>query len=76
MTATSSGAAERSSVHVLAYRPGRAAACPDCGERQWIVGRVMAECACCEAVLPIDLSYRGWSGAVVQPVVLEPFPIS
>jgi hypothetical protein len=48
---------------ILSYRPGRATPCPACGERQWLVGRIMAQCACCDTALPIDLGYRGWSVA-------------
>ncbi|MFY9351485.1 MAG: hypothetical protein WBL20_15090 [Sphingobium sp.] len=46
----------------VAYRPGRGTPCPACGERQWLVGRIMAECAFCETALPLDLGYRGWLG--------------
>ena len=28
--------------------------CPACGQRQWIIGRVTAECAFCETALPLD----------------------
>ena len=37
--------------------------CPDCGGNQWIVGRVVAECARCEMLLPLAASqHRGWMG--------------
>ncbi|EQB17226.1 hypothetical protein RLDS_04555 [Sphingobium lactosutens DS20] len=49
-------------MSLLFYRPGRAMPCPSCGESQWLVGRVMAQCACCDAAMPIDGAYRGWSG--------------
>ncbi|KMS58558.1 MULTISPECIES: hypothetical protein [Sphingobium] len=45
------------------YREGRAIPCPDCGGNQWIVGRVVAECARCETPLPLAASqHRGWMG--------------
>lgn len=45
---------------IAVYRPGGVMHCPDCGQSQWLIGRVMAECACCEAALPLDLGYRAW----------------
>jgi hypothetical protein len=33
-------------------------ACPSCGASQWIVGRVIAECACCGDTLPINNAVR------------------
>ncbi|MFZ2996017.1 DUF2614 family zinc ribbon-containing protein [Sphingobium sp.] len=50
------------SAALLTYRPGKPISCPDCGQSQWLVGRVMAQCACCETALTIDTSHRGWSG--------------
>ena len=35
------------------YRPGQVNPCPGCGRSQWHVGRSSAECAFCEALLPI-----------------------
>jgi hypothetical protein len=36
--------------------------CPDCGGSQWIVGRVVAECAHCDTPLPLAASqHRGWT---------------
>lgn len=35
------------------YRPGEEHRCPGCHQRQWIVGRLMAECAFCATALPI-----------------------
>ncbi len=32
--------------------------CPSCGQSQWIVGRIMAECACCGDALPINAAVR------------------
>jgi hypothetical protein len=35
------------------FRPGEAAACPDCGATSWHVGRRSAECASCCTALPL-----------------------
>lgn len=35
------------------YYPGEVNRCPSCGERQWRVGRVTAECAHCDLPLLI-----------------------
>ena len=35
-----------------AYRRGEVNRCPACGQSQWLVGRVTAECAICETALP------------------------
>ena len=64
-----------SRIPMLAYRPGRDTACPACGERQWLVGRIMAECAFCETALPIDRSHRGWT-VVVSRERQQPLPFS
>jgi hypothetical protein len=40
------------------YRPGKQTECPGCGRSQWLVGRLMAECAFCATALPIDTSRR------------------
>ena len=68
------GCANDAAAHVRAYRPGRAMPCPSCGESQWLGGRGMAQCACCEAALPIDAAYRGWSGAGTAFRPLERLP--
>lgn len=44
----------RSTAQTL-FRTGHANSCPDCGQSQWFVGRINAECAYCEAVLPIAI---------------------
>ena len=75
MTMTASGATAQPHAALLAYRPGRNTPCPACGERQWLVGRIVAECACCETALPIDGAYRGWSGTFMRPTKVERFPI-
>ncbi|MDG5487930.1 hypothetical protein NYR55_04765 [Sphingomonas sp. BGYR3] len=40
----------------LTYRLDKVNDCPDCGESQWFVGRMTAECACCGAALPLSHS--------------------
>ncbi len=35
------------------YRAGQRNRCPGCGRSQWIVGRLLAECAFCAAALPL-----------------------
>ncbi|KQN04832.1 hypothetical protein ASE85_07525 [Sphingobium sp. Leaf26] len=43
------------------YYQGRKTPCPDCGGNQWIVGRVVAECAHCDTPLPLAASqHRAW----------------
>jgi len=49
------------------YRQGGTMRCPDCGQSQWLVGRMVAECACCEAALPLDLGYRTWLDMAKAP---------
>ncbi|MDO7834915.1 hypothetical protein Q4610_07625 [Sphingobium sp. HBC34] len=61
---------------LLSYRPGRAMACPSCGERQWLVGRIVAQCACCDIALPIDPACRGWSRTADPSPRIQPFPIA
>jgi hypothetical protein len=38
----------------LAYRLSETNHCPDCGQAQWFVGRLSAECAFCQTALPIS----------------------
>ena len=38
----------------FAYRPGEANHCPGCGRHNWIVGRLMAECAFCGTALILE----------------------
>lgn len=40
-------------VAMQSYRPGQSNTCPSCGATQFYVGRVVAECARCEAPMPI-----------------------
>lgn len=44
-----------------AHRPNERNHCPGCGRSQWIVGRLLAECAFCEPALP--LADGGMTGA-------------
>ena len=48
----------------VSYRPGAVNYCPACSHAQWYVGRSSAECAFCNAVVPLaapvtwDQTYR------------------
>ena len=37
----------------VAYRADAANKCPGCGEDQWLIGRMTAECAFCATALPL-----------------------
>jgi hypothetical protein len=43
------------------FTEGQGNACPCCNARAWHVGRITAECAACETVLPIvhAVTFRG-----------------
>lgn len=43
------------------YRTGETNWCPACGRAQWLVGRIMAQCAFCSTALPLDASRGGAS---------------
>ncbi len=34
------------------YHQGAANHCPGCGQTQWIVGRISAQCSVCETAIP------------------------
>jgi len=40
--------------YVPLYQSGTVNVCPCCGQRQWFIGRTMAECAFCDTALPIS----------------------
>lgn len=40
------------------YRGDTINMCPGCGRSQWLVGRIMAQCACCETALPLAQGWR------------------
>lgn len=44
--------AQAHGYHIL-YRPDEQNRCPGCGQSQWIVGRVTAECAFCATAIAI-----------------------
>ena len=48
------------------YYLGRAMPCPDCGGTQWIVGRIVAQCARCETPLLLAASQHR-SGMGIWP---------
>lgn len=35
------------------YRAGQCNHCPGCGRSQWIIGRLLAECAFCATAVPL-----------------------
>ena len=39
--------------YVVAYWPGERNPCPGCSRMNWLVGRLMAECAFCATALPL-----------------------
>jgi len=39
--------------YYAAYRPHEVNRCPGCGRSQWLVGRLLAECAFCSTALPL-----------------------
>ncbi|MFZ3483826.1 hypothetical protein [Sphingomonas sp. 3-13AW] len=53
MRQSSSIAAARSE-HRAMYRLSEINHCPGCGQSQWFVGRMSAECAFCHTALPIS----------------------
>jgi hypothetical protein len=47
------------------YRPGSLTPCPGCDRANWLVGRVMAECAFCHTALPLaESSGTGIKGGI------------
>lgn len=40
--------------YALLYHAGETNHCPACGQRHWIIGRMMAQCARCDTALPLD----------------------
>ncbi|SCW56013.1 hypothetical protein SAMN02927924_01353 [Sphingobium faniae] len=39
--------------HVVLYRQTETNTCPGCGGSNWLVGRIMAECARCQTAIPL-----------------------
>ena len=48
------------------YRTEEVNHCPGCGQCQWIIGRVTAECAFCATALP--LQHTGFEGMGIGPI--------
>lgn len=44
---------ENRGYHVV-YREHETNHCPGCGRSQWLIGRLMAECAFCSTALPLE----------------------
>jgi len=40
--------------YAVHYHPGMINHCPGCAGTQWLVGRVMAQCARCDTALPLS----------------------
>lgn len=60
------------------YRDGESNRCPGCGHRQWIVGRVSAECAYCATALPLEASLQQRSAPTITQrgaPVADPWPM-
>ncbi len=51
------------------YRDGEVNRCPGCGQCQWIIGRITAECAFCATALP--LRHTGFEGMGIGPIYWE-----
>lgn len=47
------GTRQRNTGSRFAYRANEANHCPGCGEDQWLIGRMTAECAFCATALPL-----------------------
>ena len=52
-------------TYVATYRAESANYCPGCGQSQWLVGRVSAECARCGTALPLAESVQTMAPAPV-----------
>lgn len=48
------------------YREGEVNHCPGCGQCQWIIGRITAECPFCATALP--LQHTGFEGMGIGPI--------
>ncbi|UZK66851.1 hypothetical protein [Sphingomonas sp. M1-B02] len=40
-------------MYRASYRPQEVNHCPSCGNSQWMIGRMTAECAFCATALPL-----------------------
>jgi hypothetical protein len=50
------------------YRLDEVNHCPGCGQSQWLVGRLIAECAFCHAAVPIT------AGGMIGPGLFDARP--
>ncbi len=48
----------------FAYRADEANHCPGCGKTQWIIGRMLAECAFCATALPLQAGGNFGTGLI------------
>ncbi len=68
----------RNTGYAITYQRGETNHCPGCGRHNWIVGRLMAECAFCSTALPL-MHVHGYGaapriqchGGTVQPLLPE-----
>jgi len=56
----------------VAYRPQQANHCPGCGQSQWMIGRLTAECAFCGTALPLVAGSSAGIGALRRPGMAAP----
>ena len=54
---------EARGYHVV-YRDHETNHCPGCGRCQWLIGRLMAECAFCATALPLESGMAMGSSSV------------
>lgn len=56
----------------VAYHPHETNHCPGCGNSQWIVGRMTAECAFCATALPFVVGASTGISALRRPPFVVP----
>lgn len=56
----------------VAYHPHETNHCPGCGNSQWMVGRMTAECAFCATALPLIAGASTGISALRRPPYVVP----
>lgn len=56
----------------VAYRPHETNHCPGCGNSQWMIGRMTAECAFCATALPLIAGASTGISALRRPAYVVP----
>ena len=56
----------------VAYRPHETNHCPGCGNSQWMIGRMTAECAFCATALPLIAGGSTGISALRRPPYVVP----